>query len=54
MEFEDVVRNRKMIRTYLSNKIPDSIISKLIKNVSRAPSASHTQVQRVYHYETQL
>lgn len=51
MEFEDVVRNRKMIRKYLSNKIPDSIISKLIKNASRAPSASHTQVQGVYHYK---
>jgi nitroreductase len=45
MEFEDVVRKRKMIRKYLSNKIPDRIISKLIKNASRAPSAGHTQVQ---------
>src|SRR5919112_4024479 len=46
MEFEDVVRKRKMIRKYLSNKIPDRIISKLIKNISRAPSSGHTQVQK--------
>jgi nitroreductase len=45
MEFEDVVRKRKMIRKYLPDKIPDRIISKLIKNASRAPSAGHTQVQ---------
>jgi nitroreductase len=36
---------RKMIRKYLSNKIPDRIISKLIRNASKAPSAGHTQVQ---------
>ena len=45
MEFEDVVRKRKMIRKYLPDKIPNRIISKLIKNASRAPSAGHTQVQ---------
>jgi nitroreductase len=46
MEFDHVVRKRKMIRKYLPNKIPDRIISKLIKNASRAPSAGHTQVQK--------
>jgi|ERR671922_905527 nitroreductase len=45
MEFDDIVRKRKMIRKYLPKKIPDRIISKLIKNASRAPSAGHTQVQ---------
>jgi nitroreductase len=45
MEFDHVVQKRKMIRKYLPNKIPDRIISKLIKNASRAPSAGHTQVQ---------
>ena len=34
-----------MIRKYLPNKIPDRIVSKMIKNASKAPSASHTQVQ---------
>jgi nitroreductase len=45
MEFEDVVRKKKMIRKYLSNEIPDRIISKMIKNAGRALSAGHTQVQ---------
>jgi nitroreductase len=39
VEFDDIVRKRKMIRKYLPKEIPDSIISKLIRNASRAPSA---------------
>ena len=45
MEFDDIVRRRKMIRKYLPKEIPDRIISKLIRNAIRAPSAGHTQVQ---------
>ena len=45
MEFDYVIRKRKMIRKYLPNKIPDRIVSKMIKNASKAPSAGHTQVQ---------
>jgi nitroreductase len=45
MEFEDVVRKRKKIRKYLPDKILDRIISKMITNASRAPSAGHSQVQ---------
>ena len=45
MEFDQVVRKRKMIRKYLPDKVPDRVIRKLIKNASRAPSAGHTQVQ---------
>jgi nitroreductase len=46
MDFDKVVRKRKMIREYdLDKQIPDEIIRKLIKNAHRAPSAGHTQVQ---------
>jgi nitroreductase len=46
MEFNEVVRKRKMIRQYeLHRPIPDYIVSKLIENARRAPSAGHTQVQ---------
>jgi nitroreductase len=45
MEFDHVVRKRKMIRKYLPKNISDRIISKMIKNASKAPSAGHTQVQ---------
>src|ERR687894_702651 len=45
MEFDHVVLKRKMIRKYLPKNVPDRIISKIIKNASKAPSAGHTQVQ---------
>jgi nitroreductase len=46
MEFDEVVRRRKMIRRYeLDRPIPDYITAKLIENAHRAPSAGHTQVQ---------
>lgn len=45
MEFDQVVRKRKMIRKYLPNMIPDSIINKILKNANKVPSAGHTQVQ---------
>jgi nitroreductase len=46
MEFDEVVRKRKMIRKYQTvRQVPDTIINKLIQNACRAPSAGHTQVQ---------
>ena len=46
MDFEDVIKKRKMVRKFRKNKpISDKIISKLIRNAHRAPSAGHTQVQ---------
>lgn len=47
MEFDQVVRKRKMIRKYLYPiwfQIV-SIISKMIRNASKAPSSGHIQVQ---------
>lgn len=46
MEFEQVIRKRRMIREFDPNKqIPEKIITKLLRNAHRAPSAGHTQVQ---------
>jgi nitroreductase len=45
MDFNEVIRKRKMIRWYDSKQVSDEIISKLIRNAHRAPSAGHTQVQ---------
>ena len=46
MDFDEVVRKRKMIREYQQNrKIPIAIIDKLLKNALRSPSAGHTLVQ---------
>jgi nitroreductase len=46
LDFDEVVRKRKMIRQYdAQRQIPDEIVMKLIKNAHRAPSAGHTQIQ---------
>jgi nitroreductase len=46
MDFDEVVRKRKMIREFDVDKhIPDKLIEKLIRNAHSAPSAGHTQVQ---------
>src|SRR5919198_5796227 len=46
MDFDEIVRKRKMIREYdLDKQVPDETITKLINNAHKAPSAGHTQVQ---------
>jgi nitroreductase len=46
MDFDEVVKKRKMIREYQQNRqISTEIINKLLKNAHRSPSAGHTQVQ---------
>jgi len=47
MDFDEVVKRRKMVREYDLGRqqIPDKIVTKLIKNAHKAPSAGHTQVQ---------
>ena len=45
MELDKVIRKRKMIRKYAHKEVPERLISKLIENASKAPSAGHTQVQ---------
>jgi nitroreductase len=46
MDFERVVKKRKMIREYQQDRqIPIEVINKLLKNAHSSPSAGHTQVQ---------
>lgn len=46
MEFDEVIRKRKMVRQYQTDHpVPDNIVDKLLENAHRAPSAGHTQVQ---------
>ena len=46
MDFDEVVKKRKMVREYQQDKqVSASIINKLLKNAHRSPSAGHTQVQ---------
>ena len=46
MDFDKVVKKRKMIRKYQQDRqVSTDIINKLIRNAHRLPSAGHTQVQ---------
>jgi nitroreductase len=46
MDFDEVIKKRKMIREYQHDRqIPIDIINKLLRNAHRSPSAGHTQVQ---------
>ena len=46
MDFDEVVKKRKMVREYQQDKqVSAGIINKLLKNAHRSPSAGHTQVQ---------
>jgi nitroreductase len=46
MDFDEVIKKRKMIRKYQQDRqISIDIINKLLKNAHSSPSAGHTQVQ---------
>lgn len=43
MEFSDVLRRRRMIRTFKPGAVPDSVLQDLLQVAQRAPSAGHRQ-----------
>ncbi|MBI2761163.1 MAG: nitroreductase family protein [Chloroflexi bacterium] len=43
MEFQDVVRRRKMVRTFEDRPVPAEILDRLLDNARRAPSAGFSQ-----------
>lgn len=43
MEFRDVLRHRRMIRTFEERAVPDATLRRLLHAAQRAPSAGHTQ-----------
>ena len=46
MDFDEVIKKRKMIREYQQDRqIPTDLINKLLRNAHKSPSAGHTQVQ---------
>jgi nitroreductase len=46
LDFDEVVKKRKMIREYQQDRqIPTDIINKILRTAHRSPSAGHTQVQ---------
>ncbi|MEX2280083.1 MAG: nitroreductase family protein [Acidimicrobiia bacterium] len=45
MEFRDVVRRRRMVRNYLSDRVDEDAIERIIEAGVRSPSAGFTQGQ---------
>jgi nitroreductase len=43
MEFQDVVRKRKMVRSFEDRPIPREVVERIVANVQRAPSAGFSQ-----------
>lgn len=43
MEFQEVVRRRRMVRSFLARPLPQSLVDRIIANVQRAPSAGFSQ-----------
>ena len=43
MEFQEVVRKRKMVRSFEDRPIPHEIVERLLANAQRAPSAGFSQ-----------
>lgn len=43
MELQDVLRHRRMVRTFELRSVPDATLRRLLRVARRAPSAGHTQ-----------
>jgi len=39
VEFQDVVRKRKMVRSFEDRPIPSEVVERIVANVQKAPSA---------------
>jgi len=43
VEFQDVVRKRKMVRSFEDRPIPSEVVERIVANVQKAPSAGFSQ-----------
>jgi len=43
MEFQDVVRGRRMVRSFLDRPLPEGALDRILANAQRAPSAGFSQ-----------
>jgi hypothetical protein len=43
MEFQDVIRRRRMVRRYLDRPVPPEVVDRIVGNGLRAPSAGFSQ-----------
>ena len=45
MEFQDVVRKRRMVRRYEQRPVPEEVLDRILHNATRGPSAGFSQGQ---------
>ena len=43
MEFQDVVRKRKMVRAFKPEALPEKVVQKILRNAQRGPSSGFAQ-----------
>ncbi len=43
MEFQDVVRRRRMVRRFTGEEVAPDVVDRLVRNAVRAPSAGFSQ-----------
>jgi nitroreductase len=43
MEFQDVVRKRRMVRSFERKELPTRVVERIVRNAQRAPSAGFSQ-----------
>jgi nitroreductase len=43
LEFQDVVRKRRMVRSFLCEPLPSDVVDRILANAQRAPSAGFSQ-----------
>jgi nitroreductase len=43
MEFQDVVRKRRMVRSFRADPLPGAVVERILANAQRAPSAGFSQ-----------
>jgi nitroreductase len=43
MEFQDVVRKRRMVRSFECRELPPEVVERILRNAQRAPSAGFSQ-----------
>src|SRR5438552_15636277 len=43
MEFQDVVRHRRMVRNFEDRPVPEATLDRILENAIRAPSAGFSQ-----------
>jgi nitroreductase len=43
MEFQDVIRKRRIVRAYTSRPLPPDVVQRILENAQRGPSSGFTQ-----------